>query len=72
MEIEMGDCIITTVDKVLDWGDEKIFFPKGTIGLTCEVYEKGAILAEVGDNVSKPWIFGTFYAGEYEKWEKKK
>ena len=72
MGIEMGDCIITTVDKVLDWGDEKIFFPKGTIGLTCEVYEEGAILAEIGDNVSKPWILGTFYAGEYEKWEKKK
>lgn len=63
MKIKMGDCIITTVDKILDWGDEKIFVPKGTIGLTCEVYNEGVILAEVGDDVSMPWIFGTFYEG---------
>ena len=67
MEIKMGDCIITTIDKTLDWGREKIFVPKGTKGLVCEAYEEGAILAEVGDNVSMPWIFGTFYEGEYEK-----
>ena len=66
----MGDCIITTVDKTIDWGDEKIFVPKGTIDLTCEVYEEGAILAEVGDNVKMPWILATLYEGEYEKREK--
>ena len=68
----MGDCIITMVDKTVDWGDEKIFAPKGTIGLVCEVYEENAVLAEIGDNKSTPWILATFYEGEYEKWEKKK
>lgn len=72
MEIKMSDCIITMIDKTLDWGDKKIFVPKGTIGLACEVYDEGAILVEVGDNVSMPWIFGTFYEGEYTKFDKNK
>lgn len=72
MEIKMGDCIIATIDKTVGWGRERIFIPKGTIGLVCEVYEENAVLAEVGDNKSMPWILATFYEGEYEKWNKTK
>ena len=72
MEIKMGDCIIATIDKTVGWGRERIFVPKGTIGLVCEVYEENAVLAEVGDNKNMPWILATFYEGEYEKWNKTK
>ncbi len=67
MEIKMGDCMITTIDKTVDWGREKIFVPKGTKGLVCEVYEESAILAEIGDNKKMPWILATFYDGEYTR-----
>ncbi len=70
MEIKMGDAIITKVDKNINWGDDTIFVPKGTVGLVCEVYDEGAILAEIGDNKSIPWVFDTFYEGEYEKLNK--
>lgn len=66
-KIKMSDCIITTTEKTVNWGDEKILIPKGTGGLVCEVYTEGAILAEVGDNKKLPWILATFYDGEYKK-----
>lgn len=69
--ITIGECIITTIDKTVDWGREKIFIPKGTIGLVCETYEKGTILVEIGDNKNIPWILATLYDGEYEKEAKK-
>ncbi len=70
MEIKMGDRIITMVDKTANWGRRKDFIPKGTVGLTCEIYEEGAILVGVGDGKSTPWIFDTFYECEYDKLSK--
>ena len=45
MKIKIGDSVETLVDKTFEEGiDKKVFIPKGTNGLVCEIYDGWALI----------------------------
>lgn len=71
MEIEMGDVIITLVDKKTYWGDDAFTVPKGSYGLVCETYEDGAVMIETIKGTGLPFGLVEYEKSEYEKVDKK-
>ncbi len=68
MNVKIGDCIKTLVDKTTYMEDSDYFIvKKGSEGLVCEVYNDGGVLVEIEENDEHPFALVSYRADEYEK-----
>ncbi len=51
--MKIGACIVTLVDKLATDGLDKVFIPKGTVGMVCEIYDDCALIEIWGEHAPK-------------------